>query len=934
MKKIFLGFVMLMASFNSFSQIEGTWKIAPQAGALGVGPTQGNISWWSNSVADLTTRVCFFDDKFVFNGDGTFQNVMDGESWIEGWQGGTDACGTPVYPHDGSNPATWFYDPFEGTLTVTGVGAHLGIPKAANGFELSSPSQAPEAITYIVFDISATSMTIDINVGGGWWRFIMEKQPEAGSDATLSDLEVDGTTIPGFLSSVTDYTYGLPVGTIEIPQITTATPTDSEVLSIEITQASTIPGTATVFVTAADGIATMTYSVFFAIEEPTTAPAIPPHAQEDVISIYSDTYLNLEGTNFNPWWWQQTVVTVDEVIAGNNTLKYENLNYQGTEYTNQDVSAYEFLHVDFWTISTTPLKFFLISPGNETDYTLPSTIGQWESVDIPLDAYLPPVDLTNVFQFKVEGSGTVWFDNFYFWKSAGSVVLTFDPNNGATNVPIDINPTLSFSLPVEMADGTTISNSDIPSLITFKKTDASGADVPFTGSINPEQDIITVNPVSGLEIFQTYYLALNHEVIKSQGGDLIAQQSITFTTESVPLTLPVTFEDNQVNYGLTDFGGTISNITADPSNPFKKVVETIKSEGSETWAGTTVGEPTGLIPAVPFEEGLTTMSMRVLSPEAGIPIIFKLEVWDDISITVETTSITTVANEWETLYFDFSNENPETPPLDFENAYNKPVVFFNYGTAGSDEVYYWDDIEFINIRKMDLTVFLEGPFNATDMSTALNPSYLPLNQPFNTEPWNYSGIESVTSIPSGDVVDWILVEFRDAESAELATSETMVAQQAAFLLKDGSVVGLDGTSFLNFDILINQGLFVAIWHRNHLQVLSSSEVVAINGIYTYDFSVGQGQAMNGNIKEIGVGIWGMYGGNGYVDEHIDDNDMETWNSEAGNAGYFQGDFNMDGQLDNLDKNDNWLLNNGTLTDEYQLIWQDEFEIDGTPDEDK
>jgi len=72
MKKIFLGFVMLMASFNSFSQIEGNWKIAPQAGALGVGPTQGNISWWSNSVADLTTRVCFFDDKYVFNEDGSF----------------------------------------------------------------------------------------------------------------------------------------------------------------------------------------------------------------------------------------------------------------------------------------------------------------------------------------------------------------------------------------------------------------------------------------------------------------------------------------------------------------------------------------------------------------------------------------------------------------------------------------------------------------------------------------------------------------------------------------------------------------------------------------------------------------------------------------------------------------------------------------------
>ena len=33
--------------------ITGTWKIEPIAGALGVGPTQGDITWWSNSEADV-----------------------------------------------------------------------------------------------------------------------------------------------------------------------------------------------------------------------------------------------------------------------------------------------------------------------------------------------------------------------------------------------------------------------------------------------------------------------------------------------------------------------------------------------------------------------------------------------------------------------------------------------------------------------------------------------------------------------------------------------------------------------------------------------------------------------------------------------------------------------------------------------------------------
>ncbi len=75
----------------------------------------------------------------------------------------------------------------------------------------------------------------------------------------------------------------------------------------------------------------------------------------------------------------------------------------------------------------------------------------------------------------------------------------------------------------------------------------------------------------------------------------------------------------------------------------------------------------------------------------------------------------------------------------------------------------------------------------------------------------------------------------------------------------------------------------------------------------------------------------MYSGNGLADEQIDDLDKTSvWEVESGQAGYLQGDFNMDGQVDNIDKNDYWLENNGITSDEYQLIWQDEFDVDGTP----
>lgn len=160
--------------------VEGTWQIAPEAGSIGVGPNQGDVSWWAIDDAGVADRACFYDDTYVFGNDGSFTNVLGSETWVEGWQGGTDACGTPVAPHDGSIPATFVYDEGAGTVTLNGKGSFLGIPKAYNGGELTSPAEAPESITYIVELLeNNTVMIVDIHIAAegadGWWRFKMVK---------------------------------------------------------------------------------------------------------------------------------------------------------------------------------------------------------------------------------------------------------------------------------------------------------------------------------------------------------------------------------------------------------------------------------------------------------------------------------------------------------------------------------------------------------------------------------------------------------------------------------------------------------------------------------------------------------------------------------------------------------------------------------------
>ena len=173
MKKLYF---LLFAPILSFSaQIEGTWKLAPQAAALGVGPGLGNTSWWSNSAGDVTTRACLFDDSIKFEANGNMTHYMNGSTWLEAWQGAPEGCGAPIAPHVGG-AATYAYDATAGTLTVNGLGAHIGLAKVINGAEISSPSAAVSSITYnVAISNGGNTLTADINFGPGWWRFVYQR---------------------------------------------------------------------------------------------------------------------------------------------------------------------------------------------------------------------------------------------------------------------------------------------------------------------------------------------------------------------------------------------------------------------------------------------------------------------------------------------------------------------------------------------------------------------------------------------------------------------------------------------------------------------------------------------------------------------------------------------------------------------------------------
>lgn len=186
-------------------------------------------------------------------------------------------------------------------------------------------------------------------------------------------------------------------------------------------------------------------------DAPTTGAPIPAIDPSGVISIFSDTFTNVADTDFNPNWGQGTVVT-QESVEGNNTLKYADLNYQGTAFASGiDVSAMTMVHVDYWTADSSAFNLSLISDGpKETPYAFNLVTGQWASVDIPLSEFAGVVDLSDVIQLKFDGNGTIYLDNIYFHAppatqpSAAALVPTLSAadvislfSESYTNVAVD-----------------------------------------------------------------------------------------------------------------------------------------------------------------------------------------------------------------------------------------------------------------------------------------------------------------------------------------------------------------------------------------------------------------------------------------------------------------------------------------------------------------
>lgn len=175
------------AALTPFKMLTGNstkkWKLAPEAGALWIGPSDYSATWWSNNVADVATRSCQFDDEWTFTKTGNAMTYdTKGNIWVDDEGGNPHPAGMPAI---GCHPNTdipaqfqaWTSNgPFtfdvinNNQLKVIGTGAHMGLYKAANPPDAAVAT--PQAsITYQIVSITQTRMVLKLDYGWATWQF-------------------------------------------------------------------------------------------------------------------------------------------------------------------------------------------------------------------------------------------------------------------------------------------------------------------------------------------------------------------------------------------------------------------------------------------------------------------------------------------------------------------------------------------------------------------------------------------------------------------------------------------------------------------------------------------------------------------------------------------------------------------------------------------
>jgi len=129
----------------------------------------------------------------------------------------------------------------------------------------------------------------------------------------------------------------------------------------------------------------------------------------------------------------------------------------------------------------------------------------------------------------VQKSNKEVFESNYSIETGSFISIT--PANGATNISLTDPLLIQFSHPVQMKDGSELTNSNAASVIMLKENNINGPNASYTVSVNSEKTLITITPSPSLVFNKTYFLKVDTLENKVSGVHTLATTS-SFTTRS------------------------------------------------------------------------------------------------------------------------------------------------------------------------------------------------------------------------------------------------------------------------------------------------------------------------------------------------------------------------------------------------------------------
>ena len=341
----------------------------------------------------------------------------------------------------GDGDAHWTYkeaynpDTKQGAIWLIGADGSIGLPRYTSGTGWNHVYCVPQVVDNI-FEITLTVGT-ELNPDNVNFKFIVKPddwdEDFKGSDGSTYKISTTSTVF-----GVGTGSNGHDDGNIYLKDGQTLTAGDTYKFRLDCTNAYNIQLT----------VQKMTVPV-----SPT-----PSHAAGQVLSVFSDSYVNQAGTqrvkykqdNNN----YQAVAKKTFVGAGSNSYYEMELNGGWVILRNTtvvDASKYDYLHVDLYRqyFGDGDNEFY-VYPRSQND--LPNdtdpegfaafeqatvTEGQWVSVDIPLNdkntTYKGYLEQMEQLLITGAGKGVLAVDNIYFWRNEPTDPVTVDVDGKGIN---------------------------------------------------------------------------------------------------------------------------------------------------------------------------------------------------------------------------------------------------------------------------------------------------------------------------------------------------------------------------------------------------------------------------------------------------------------------------------------------------------------------